>query len=108
MKSHVAASVTVLDGNDSVPKGARIIVEQHHEKLDGGGYPRGLKGAELNELARMAAIVDVFCALTDRRVYKPAMAADKALDIMVKDMGRHLDQHFLKLFKGMMLDAVGC
>jgi len=55
----------------------------------------------------MAAIVDVFSALTDRRVYKPAMPAEKALSIMTDDMGPgHLDQHFLKLFKQMLLDAV--
>jgi HD-GYP domain-containing protein (c-di-GMP phosphodiesterase class II) len=54
----------------------------------------------------MAAIVDVFSALTDRRVYKPPMAAERALSIMSGQMKGHLDQHFLTLFKTMLLDAV--
>jgi len=107
MKSHVTETIKFLNAGDNIPKPVIIIGAQHHEKLNGTGYPFGLKGAELNELARMAAIVDVFSALTDRRVYKPAMPAEKALSIMTDDMGPgHLDQHFLKLFKQMLLDAV--
>jgi len=106
MKGHVPASRAVLEANDSVPRGVMIIAAQHHEKLDGSGYPRGLKGRELNELARMSSIVDIFCALTDRRVYKPPMAAGKALEIMTAEMSAHLDQHLLKMFRGMMLEAV--
>jgi putative nucleotidyltransferase with HDIG domain len=106
MKSHVPASMAMLQANDSVPKGVAIIAGQHHEKLDGSGYPKGLKGRELNELARMSSIVDIFCALTDRRVYKPPMGAGKALEIMTEGMSSHLDQNLLKMFRVMMLDAV--
>ena len=89
-----------------IPKPVIIIAAQHHEKLDGSGYPHGLKGDDLNDLARMASIVDVLSALTDRRVYKPPMPAEKALSIMTDEMGHHLDQHFLSMFKAMLLDAV--
>ncbi len=106
MKGHVPATLAVLEVNESVPKGAIIIAAQHHEKLDGTGYPKGLKGRELNELARMSSIVDVFGALTDRRVYKPPMSAERALEIMTGQMPAHLDQNLLKMFKSMMLDAV--
>lgn len=107
MRGHVGETVNFLRNSPEVPRPVITIAEQHHEKLDGMGYPRGLKGGQLNELARMAAIVDVFSALTDRRVYKPAMAAEKALAIMASEMGKHLDLHFLALFKTMLLDAVG-
>jgi len=53
----------------------------------------------------MAAIVDVFSALTDRRIYKPAMDADEALAVMSDGMKGHLDQHFLSLFKDMLMAA---
>ena len=106
MKSHVAETVKFLNLTPSIPKPVIIIAAQHHEKLDGSGYPNGLKGLELNNLARMASIVDVFSALTDRRVYKLPMAAEMAVKIMTDQMGHHLDQHFLALFRTMLLDAV--
>lgn len=104
MRSHVSRSVDNLLHSD-VPRGVITIAAQHHEKLDGTGYPAGLKGGELNELARMASIVDVFGALTDRRVYKPPMAPEDALTLMVDRMGSELDMNLLKLFRGMLLEA---
>ncbi|RAU22756.1 two-component system response regulator [Paramagnetospirillum kuznetsovii] len=106
MKSHVTETIKFLDLANDIPKPVIIIGAQHHEKLDGTGYPFGLKGGQLNDLARMASIVDVFSALTDRRVYKPPMPAEDALKIMTDQMAHHLDQHFLALFKTMLLDAV--
>lgn len=105
MKSHVTETLLYLDQSPEIPKGVRIIAAQHHEKIDGTGYPNGLKGAELNELARMAAVVDVFSALTDRRVYKPEMPATRALKIMKDEMTTHLDQHYVKMFETILHDA---
>ena len=106
MKSHVAATTSLLRASDKIPNGVMIIAEQHHEKIDGTGYPNGLKGSELNELARMAAIVDIFCALTDRRVYKEPMDADKALSTMTSEMSTHVDQYILRVFRHILLDIV--
>jgi len=105
MRSHVSETIDFLDNTQGLPRGVTIIAAQHHEKLDGTGYPFGLKGKELNELARMATIIDIFSALTDRRVYKEPMTPVKAMNIM-EDMGEgHLDQHFLMAFKELLLDA---
>ncbi len=82
MRDHVTKSSILLGESSDVTKGALIIAGQHHEKLDGTGYPKGLKGAELNELARMSVIVDIFGALTDQRSYKPAFPTDKAFGIL--------------------------
>ena len=98
MRNHVVRSGELLDAGDDVTKGARIIAEQHHEKIDGTGYPLGLKGAEMNELARMSSIVDIFGALTDARSYKPAFPADKAFAIL-EDMGPKIDQNLLAIFR---------
>jgi len=106
MKSHVTETIKFLHNSPDIPKPVIIIAAQHHEKLNGGGYPNGLKGSELNDLARMASIVDVFSALTDRRVYKPPMEAETALGIMTEQMKDHLDQHFVGMFKTMLMDAV--
>ena len=106
MKGHVPETMTYLNKSGNIPKGVMIIAEQHHEKIDGTGYPHGLKGGELNELARMAAIVDVFSALTDRRVYKEPMEASKAMDIITNEMsGNHLDPHFVKMFRSVLIDT---
>lgn len=106
MKTHVDHTLEFLDKSIDLPKGIGIIAGQHHEKLDGSGYPLGLAGSELNQLARMAAIIDIFSALTDRRVYKPSMPPEKAFSIM-GGMKGHLDPILMIAFKEMLLDSVG-
>jgi len=98
MRDHVVESGNLLDAGDDMTKGAKIIAEQHHEKIDGTGYPLGLKGAELNELARMSGIVDIFGALTNERSYKPAFPPAKAFAIL-ESMQTGIDQNLLMLFK---------
>jgi len=101
MKGHVEHSSDILDRTPGVTAGIRIIAEQHHEKLDGTGYPLGLQGSELNELARMSAIVDIFGALTDERSYKPAFPPEKAFAIL-EDMEDGLDQSLVKVFRDVL------
>ncbi|KIL97076.1 HD domain protein [Paramagnetospirillum magnetotacticum MS-1] len=105
MRSHVPRSVDYLKLCEHLPKGVLTIAAQHHEKLDGTGYPAGLQGSQLNELARMASIVDIFGALTDRRVYKEPMSPEDALTMMVERMGNEIDTSLLALFRAMLLDA---
>jgi putative nucleotidyltransferase with HDIG domain len=104
MKSHVTHTLDFLEKTEMLPKGVIIIAGQHHEKIDGTGYPYGLSGTKLNQLGRMASIIDVFSALTDRRVYKPPMEPEKALAIMTSMTG-HLDQGLTTIFKEMLLDS---
>jgi HD-GYP domain-containing protein (c-di-GMP phosphodiesterase class II) len=105
MKGHVPATLSLLAQLPELPRGALIIAGQHHEKIDGSGYPDGLSGGRLNDLARMAAIADVFGALTDRRVYKAAMSPERALSIMSGEMRQHLDMGLLALFRQLLLDT---
>jgi HD-GYP domain-containing protein (c-di-GMP phosphodiesterase class II) len=104
MQDHVVQSRDLLQGGDDVTKGAHIIAAQHHEKLDGTGYPLGLKGAEMNELARMSCICDIFGALTDARSYKPAFPTEKAFGIL-ESMDKGLDMGLLKVFKEIFSDT---
>jgi putative nucleotidyltransferase with HDIG domain len=105
MRGHVNASVSYLTACSDLPKAMITIAAQHHETLDGTGYPLGLAGRQLNQLTRMASIIDVFSALTDRRVYKPPMDAEAALALMVGDMGSRLDMRLLGMFREMLLEA---
>ena len=98
MKQHVDNSSKVYDNTPEITLGIRIIGEQHHEKLDGSGYPKGLKSNELNELARMSVICDIFGALTDERSYKEAFPPEMAFEIL-EEMDQQLDQRLVAIFK---------
>jgi putative nucleotidyltransferase with HDIG domain len=105
MRGHVTATVAYLERCPDLPKGIITIAAQHHEKVDGSGYPLGIGGTKLNRLARITSIVDVFTALTDRRVYKAPLDPEAALNIMGDDMASQLDMKLLGLFRQMLLDA---
>jgi len=82
MKTHPLEGYKVMAGQpDLDPEILRAVVE-HHERFDGAGYPRGLTGESIGLFSRIIAVVDVFDALTSRRVYKDAMAPAKALGMM--------------------------
>ena len=106
VRGHVGTGQRLLQAMGDVGKGVRIIVSQHHERLDGSGYPNGLKGDELNELARMAGIIDVFCALTDRRPHRNSISAEAAFEIMATTMGGQLDLELLPRFRSILLESV--
>lgn len=72
-------------------RAASEIVASHHEKLDGTGYPRGLKGDAIPLGARIVGVADAFDAMTTDRVYRPAMSLDRALEILQRDAGPHFD-----------------
>ena len=105
VKTHVTSTVELVQRIPHIRKPIITIASQHHERLDGSGYPFGLNGSHLDELARTAAIVDVFCALTDRRTYKSAMDPEIALTLMVESMSAQLDMRLLAIFRQAMLDA---
>ena len=98
MKGHVNHTHRILDSTPGISDGIRIIAEQHHEKLDGTGYPLGLKGNQLSELARLSTIADIFSALTDERSYKPAFSYEKSFSIL-KDMEGQIDMQLLAIFE---------
>lgn len=66
----------------------RPIVRYHHERLDGSGYPEGLRGQAIPLLAQILSVVDVFDALTTARPYKPALSADRAYEQLSREAGR--------------------
>ena len=76
----------------------------HHEKWDGSGYPRGLKGEQIPLAARIFAVVDVWDALCSERPYRPAWPEEKALDYIRAQAGKHFDPQVVELFLQMMME----
>lgn len=74
------------------------IAGSHHEKVDGTGYPLGLKGDEIPLGARIIAVADVFEALTSRRHYRGPMPVQEALDIIDSQRGKHFDSSVVDAF----------
>ena len=74
----------------------------HHEKWDGSGYPRGLKGEQIPLSARVFAIIDVWDAVTSDRPYRLAWDKQKALEYIREQNGKHFDPHVVELFHQMM------
>ncbi|MDO9574389.1 MAG: HD domain-containing phosphohydrolase, partial [Candidatus Contubernalis sp.] len=70
----------------------------HHEKWDGTGYPRGLKGKEIPIEARIFVVVDVFDALTSNRPYRRAWSMREALNYICEESGKHFDPQIVKVF----------
>ena len=87
MRSHTTAGVEIL-GDVEFPWDVRPLVESHHERWDGRGYPHGLAGEQIPLTARILCVADVYDALTSVRSYKRALTHDEAMDIMRRDIGR--------------------
>lgn len=77
---------------------AENVAHYHHEKVNGKGYPHGLKGDEIPIEARIMALADVFDALVSKRCYKEAFSYDKAFEIIKNDSGTHFDEKLAEVF----------
>jgi putative two-component system response regulator len=78
------------------------IIRHHHERMDGSGYPDGLRGEQIPFTARILQIVDVFDALTTARPYKPALSLDETLDTLQQEVDRGWwDPGMFRCFQGM-------
>ncbi|WDV45565.1 HD-GYP domain-containing protein [Clostridiaceae bacterium M8S5] len=82
----------------SISGRSRIIALHHHEKYDGSGYPQSLKGSEINKLARIVTIADVYDALTSDRPYRMALPPNAALEYLMASGGTYFDFEMVKAF----------
>lgn len=99
VKKHCEIGAKIIGGHDSeLLHTAGVIALEHHEKWDGTGYPRGLKGEEINIYARITAIADVFDALTSKRPYKDVWPDIEAIDFIKSQSGKHFDPKVVEAF----------
>ncbi|MFH1155948.1 MAG: two-component system response regulator [Pseudomonadota bacterium] len=87
-----------LESHGSFLSHARDIARTHHERWDGSGYPRGLKGDAIPLSGRIMAVADVYDALISRRVYKPPFPHETAVDIIRQGKGTHFDPDVVQAF----------
>lgn len=98
MQSHVNESLRLIDGVPGVGPIARQVVAEHHERNDGSGYPNRLQGREISLYGQMAAIVDVYDAITSDKVYNRGMPPTQAMKKLLEWSKHHFDPQLVQTF----------
>lgn len=108
MKKHAEIGLIMVDGTKEYNNGVRAGIAYHHERMDGTGYPKGLKGNEIHEFARIISVADIFDAMTARRVYKEPISPFKVIQMFQTSFFGELDYSIVKVFiKNMSMYFVG-
>ena len=95
---HPLDAAEMLTDTQDVEAAVMDAVVHHHEYLDGSGYPHGLSGCHVEDMARLLTIVDIFAALIEQRAYKPPMDPAKAFEVL-QTMATKLDRAFVHAFR---------
>jgi len=98
MKMHPRAGVDMLDGSEWSPL-VKAIILRHHERWNGSGYPDGKTGPEIHQMARIAAVADVYDAITSERSYTPARPAYEGVRAILEGSGTQFDPEVVDMFR---------
>ncbi len=98
IRTHPIHSYRVIAKDLKYPEEIGIIALQHHERWDGQGYPRKLKGEDINQSARIVAVADSYIAMINNRPHRNSMIGYSAMKNVLSDNGRHFDPKILKVF----------
>ncbi len=98
MQEHPRLGYDKLKDHFEVSSVSRAVVLQHHEKFTGNGYPRNLHGDEIHSFARIAAVADVFDALTSNRIYRERWSTHDAVEFLISNGGIQFDKKFVMKF----------
>ena len=99
MKKHSLLGYEMLSGSSSpLLKLSAVIAYEHHERWDGSGYPRGLKGKEIDINGRITALADVFDALGSTRIYRDAWDDAKIFNYFEEEKGKHFEPKLVDIF----------
>jgi len=99
IKEHTTYGFNMLRKEHGIPLLSAHCAFQHHERLDGSGYPRGIKGKEIHEYAKIVAIADVYDALISKRVYKEPILPHEALEYLYTKANTEFDKEILEIFR---------
>jgi len=98
MKSHTIQGYNLLKNVAAINEGVKLTALQHHEKIDGTGYPSGLAGDTIHPYARIVAVADIFHAMTLQRVYRKAISPYLVLETLQKESFGKLDPLYVRAF----------
>jgi HD-GYP domain-containing protein (c-di-GMP phosphodiesterase class II) len=98
IRTHPIHSYRFISKELKYPEEIGIIVLQHHERWDGQGYPRHLRGEDINIASRVIAVADAYIAMINERPYRDSMIGYSAMKSVLNDNGRHFDPKILKAF----------
>ncbi|MCL2196727.1 MAG: response regulator [Treponema sp.] len=117
IKTHAAEGEKIINdiisesGDEAFLQNAKLFAGYHHERWDGMGYPRGLKGTDIPLQGRVMAIADVYDALVSERSYKKAFTHEKAVEIILEGKGKQFDPKIVDVFydvNGLFEKVRGC
>lgn len=100
IKSHPRFGYEILCETKEVNFDVLFGVLEHHERMDGNGYPSGSSGKKIHEFARILAVADVFDAVTSNRAYKGKLSPFRAAEIVMEESSAHLDPEIVQMFLG--------
>lgn len=103
IKNHPKAGYDYIHNNNNISTNCKMIILQHHEKVDGSGYPRGIKSNDINILAKIVAVADVYDALTSDRSYKKAMCPNEAFEFILSKSNSMFDFEVTKIFSKVLM-----
>ncbi|MGL4990940.1 MAG: HD-GYP domain-containing protein [Sarcina sp.] len=103
IKLHPKLGYDYIKDIPSLKESSKMIVLQHHERINGTGYPNGLKEDKINYLAKIVSIADVYDALTSDRSYKEAMSPSEAFEFILSNSGTMFDTKLTKIFSKIMV-----
>ncbi|XKE47464.1 HD-GYP domain-containing protein [Halomonas organivorans] len=98
IKQHVLEGYKILSSHATLPDIVLSTSRDHHERINGQGYPYGKKGSDISDEAKLIAIVDTYDAITSERVYSPAQPPTQALKIIYEESGVLFDKHLAVKF----------
>ncbi|SFM38777.1 HDIG domain-containing protein [Gracilibacillus orientalis] len=99
MQAHTEYGFDLLRKSHNIPLHVAHCAYQHHERLDGTGYPRGIHKDDIHPFARIIGVADVFDAVTSNRTYRDAMLPHEGLEILYGGAGTQFDLHHVEMFK---------
>ena len=108
MKQHAVSGFNILKTDINMSATSAYVAYGHHERFDGSGYPNGAKGGDIHQFARIAAIADVFDALTSDRVYRKKFKTHEAAEFLINGSNHLFDPEILSCFiKNIAFYAIG-
>ncbi len=99
MKNHTTYGFNILKDEPNIPLLSAHCALQHHERINGSGYPRGIQGTDINEFAKWVGLVDSYDAMTTTRVYRRPLLPHEAMEQLFAGSGTMYDQSQIALFR---------